>query len=182
MKLLTLLSLATALSLYQETWSVADSAIRRLPPAAFSHLDRNIVAHLQGEGCAVPQSYLKSEPHNVISGEFERRGQTDWAVLCSRNGQSSIIVFWRGSTRSVSEIGKAPDRTFLQMVSGDGKFAFSRSIESVGRDYIMSHYQAYRGRKPPRITHEGINDAYVEKASVVLYYHRGNWLKLQGAD
>lgn len=184
MKLLTLffLSLATALNISQHKATTPDSAISRLPPSAFSQLPENIVEYLHHKGCTIPQSYMRSEPHNVISGEFARRGQTDWAALCSRNGQSSVIVFWGGSTRSFSEIAKALDRTFLQMVSGDGKLAFSRSIESVGRDYILSHQQAYRGPKPQEVTHQGINDAYLEKGSVVLYYHRGNWLRLQGAD
>ena len=184
MKLLTVLffGLAASWSVAQDKWAEVDSATLRLPPAAFSQLPKNIVQYLRGRGCAVPQTYLSREPHNVISGEFARRGQTDWAVLCSRNGESSILVFWRGSTTSVSEIAKAPDRGYLQTVSEGGKIAFSRAIEPVGRDYILGHYKAYGGRKPPRITHQGINDAYVEKASVVLYYHRGKWLELQGAD
>ncbi len=166
----------------QDKWAAADSATLRLPPAAFSPLPKNIVQYLQGRGCTIPQTYLSREPHNVISGEFARRGQTDWAVLCSRNGESSILVFWRGSTKSVAEIAKAPDRGFLQTITEGGKIGFSRAIEPVGRGYILSHYKEYGGRKPPGITHQGINDAYVEKASVVRYYHRGKWLELQGAD
>ena len=166
----------------QDKWAAADAATLRLPPASFSRLPKNIVQYLQGRGCTVPQSYPSREPHNVISGEFARRGQTDWAVLCSREGESSILVFWRGSTKSVSEIAKASDRGFLQTVGEGGKVAFSRAIEAVGRDYILGQHKACGGRKPPPLTHQGISDAYVEKASVVLYYHRGRWLELQGAD
>jgi hypothetical protein len=184
MKFLTvlLLGLAATCSMAQDKWAAADSTTLRLPPKVFSQLPKRIAHYLQGRGCTVPQTFLSRDPHNVISGEFARRGQTDWAVLCSRAGESSILVFWRGSTKSVSEIAKAPDRGFLQTVSGDGKVAFSRAIDAVGRDYILRRYKAYGGRKPPPIIHQGINDAYVEKASVVLYYHRGKWLELQGAD
>ncbi len=184
MKLLIvlLLGLVTPWGAAQDKWAAADSATLRLPPAAFSQLPKNIVQYLQGRGCTIPQTYLSREPHNVISGEFARQGQTDWAVLCSRNGESSILVFWRGSTKPVSEIAKAPDRGFLQTVSEGGKIAFSRAIEPVGRDYILGHYKEYGGRKPPPINHQGIDDAYVEKASVVRYYHRGKWLELKGAD
>jgi hypothetical protein len=184
MKLLSVLffGLVAPWGAAQDKWAVADSATLRLPPAAFSQLPKNIVRYLQGRGCTIPQTYLSSEPHNVISGEFARRGQTDWAVLCSRSGESSILVFLRGSTKYVSEIAKAPDRGYLQTVSEGGKIAFSRAIEPVGRDYILSHYKGYGGRRQPRITHQGIDDAYVEKASVVLYYHRGKWLELRGAD
>ena len=184
MKLLTILffGLAAPWSTAQDKWAVADSATLRLPPAAFSRLPKNIVLYLQGRGCTVPQTYLSREPHNVISGEFARRGQTDWAVLCSRGRESSIMVFWRGSAKSVSEIAKAADNSFLQTITEGGRVGFSRMIEPVGRDYIIKIHRSYGGRRPPPIDHQGIDDAYVEKSSVVRYYYRGKWLKLHGAD
>jgi hypothetical protein len=30
--------------------------------------------------------------------------------------------------------------------------------------------------------HQGIDDAFVGKASVALYFYRGMWLQLSGAD
>lgn len=184
MKFLTVIffCLAASLAVSQDKLAEADAATLRLPPATFSQIPKNIAQYLEGCGCTVPQTYLSREPHNVISGEFARRGQTDWAVLCSKNGESSILVFGHGSTKSVSEIAKAPDRNYLQTVSESGKAGFSRAIEPVGREYILRHYKEYGGRKPPRITHQGINDVYVEKASVVRYYHGGKWLELPGAD
>lgn len=51
------------------------------------------------------------------------------------------------------------------------------------KDFILKHYEAYGGTAPPDPPeHEGIIDAFVEKASVVLYWHKGGWLKLAGAD
>lgn len=184
MKVLTVLiiGLAASWGAAQDRWAAADSATLRLPPAAFSRLPGSIVQYLQGRGCTIPLTYPSREPHNVISGEFARPRQTDWAVLCSRGGVSSILVFWRGSTRSVSEFAKAPDVGFLQTVNGGGEIAYSRAIGPVGRDFIMSHYKAYGGRRPSLINHQGIDDAYIGKASVVRYYHRGKWLELKGAD
>lgn len=92
------------------------------------------------------------------------------------------MVFWRGSAVSVSEVAKTPDRNFLQTITEGGKIGFSRMIGTVDRDYIFKHYEAYGGPKPPRIGHQGINDAFVEKASVVRYYYQRKWLELQGAD
>ena len=166
----------------QDRWQLAEASIVRLSPAAFSHLPPHIIRHLRARGCAIPQSFGRSEPHNVISGEFASRGQMDWAVLCSRNGASSILVFWGGSTRRVAEIAASPDSAFLQTIDENGNIGYSRAISAVGRDYIRAHYREYGGRRPPRLEHQGINDAFVEKASVVHYYHRGRWLELQGAD
>jgi len=166
----------------QESWREADSATIRLSPTAFPRLPRQVRRSLLSRGCTIPQTFADTKPHNVISGEFAKRGQTDWAVLCSRNRVSSILVFWGGSARSVAEIAKGEDRNFLQVVGGNGEIGFSRSIIAVGRDHILNHFREYGGRKPPRIDHQGIDDGYLEKASYVLYYHRGRWLELQGTD
>jgi len=166
----------------QDKWRVADSATVRLSPLAFPQLPGRVRQSLVARGCKIPQTFADTKPHNIISGEFARKGQTDWAVLCSKNRVSSILVFWGGSTRSVAEIAKGADRNFLQVVGGDGEIGFSRSIIAVGRAYILNHYREYGGLKPPRIDHQGIDDGYIEKASSVLYYHRGKWLELQGAD
>ena len=91
-------------------------------------------------------------------------------------------MFWRGSTKHVAKIARTPDRDYLQTITEGGRIGFSRAIEAVGRDYILNHYKEYGGRKPPLIRHQGINDAYVEKASVIHYYHRRKWFELQGAD
>lgn len=70
---------------------------------------------------------------------------------------------------------------YLQGGIGD-TIPFSRGISAVGSDFIMKHYQAYGGAAPPRIDLQGIDDAFIEKASVVQYLFRGNWLQLAGSD
>ena len=105
----------------------------------------------------------------------------DWAVLCSVNGASSILVFWNGSAGSPAELAGAEDKNYLQGLGGD-KIGFSRGISAVGKDHITQHFQAYGGPKPPPIDHQGINDAFLEKASIVEYFFAGKWLQLAGAD
>jgi hypothetical protein len=46
----------------------------------------------------------------------------------------------------------------------------------------IRHYDAYGGTKPPPIDHQGIDDAFLEEASVTWYFYGGRWLKLSGAD
>ena len=65
---------------------------------------------------------------------------------------------------------------------GGGKIGYSRALSPAGADYILSVYQAYGGPKPPPIDHQGIDDAFLEKASTVHYFHEGKWLRLTGAD
>lgn len=155
--------------------------IVRLSPTAFPELPKEVVRELQRRGCTVPQSYPLTERSNVIRGEFARPGQTDWAVVCSAKGISSVLVFWSG-TDKVAEIGpKAEDKYYLASMP-DGSPIYQRTIRAVGRKFIMDHYKAYGGPKPPPIDHEGIDEAFLEKVSVIHYFYRGKWLKLQGAD
>jgi hypothetical protein len=85
------------------------------------------------------------------------------------------------SEKNVQEIAKMEDRIFLQGISAD-QIGFSRSIRPVGKDFTLGHYKAYGGPKPPTIDHQGIDDAFIEKASVTWYFDGGNWLKLTEAD
>jgi hypothetical protein len=174
--------LVPACVLAQDKWTVAEERIVRLKPKAFRQLPDAVLRDLERRRCRIPQTFLSGEPHNVIMGSFARKGQTDWAVLCSRNGRSSVIVYWNGSPRSISRTGDAGDKNFLQTIDGNGTIGFSRSIQPVGRETIIASYRSYGGRRPPSIDHEGIDDAYVEKASVILYFYRGRWIELQGAD
>jgi hypothetical protein len=105
----------------------------------------------------------------------------DWAVLCSVNGASSILVFWNGSASNPAELAGSEDKNYLQGLGGD-KIGFSRGISAVGKAFITQHYQAYGGPKPPPINHQGINDAFLGKASVVQYFFDGKWLTLTGSD
>lgn len=166
----------------QDKWHRADEAVVGLKPDVFSLLPKNLVLYLNARRCTIPQSFEDSTSHNVIRGQFAQVGQFDWAVLCSRNGVSSILVFWKGSTRSVAEIARSDDKSFLQTINGAGKIGFSRAIGVVDKNYILEHYRQYGGRKPPQVEHQGINDAFIEKASSVRYFYRRRWLELQGAD
>jgi hypothetical protein len=164
----------------RRTLELADGQVLRLSPSAFPDLPKTLRTALQRRGCLVPQVPRRKQPHNVIKGEFSRRGQTDWAILCSAGGVSSILVFWNGSDANPAQIAEAKDLDRLQD-SGTG-WAYSREISSVDRAYILGHYRTYGGLKPPPIDHKGINDAFAGKGSVVFYLDHEKWLQLTGAD
>jgi hypothetical protein len=132
----------------------AERRIVRLSPTAFPELPRNVVRELQSRGCTIPQPYTDRRA-NVIRGEFVKPGQTDWAVLCSTQGSTSLFVFWNGSATNPVELANYPDNP--------GRIDLF--IRSVGRKFIMDHYRAYGGPKPPPIDHQGIESGG-ETASV----------------
>lgn len=144
-----------------------------LPSSRFPALPKAIQNDLRRRGCAVPQPPGKRTLANVISGNFRRPNQTDWAVLCNvrPKNESVILVYWNGNPSGPAVLG----RTSL----ADQCW---REIGAVGKANIMGHYRAYGGPKPPVIDHQGIDVAICEKASTISYFHRGRWLTLTGAD
>ena len=119
----------------QETnrWDAAAAAVVRLPPSAFAGLPDSVARDLERRGCTVPQPWegFATQPANVISGEFRKPGQTDWAVLCSVEGATSLLIFWNGSADQVERIGEpSSDRGGLQGVRG-GEIGYSIVIQPV---------------------------------------------------
>ena len=163
-----------------ERFERADRETVRLHPADFVGVPEPVKATLSRLRCQIPQPWGAAKPSNLIRGEFMEAGRTQWAALCSRDRSSAIIVIAENG-RVQAELKSRPDRFFLQGI-GNGQIGYSRGLYSVGSDYILDHYQAYGGPKPPPIEHQGINDAFLEKASVVHYFHEGKWLQLTGAD
>jgi hypothetical protein len=159
----------------------ADSQITRLPPSAFPELPKRITQELERRGCTIPQVAADKTQQNVIKGKFTSKGRTDWAVLCSLSRVSTIFVFRNASEREPLELAPQSDVDSLQR-DGSTVLEYSRAISVVGREYILQHHRAYGGLKPPAIDHQGINDAFVGKASVVRYFYAGKWLQLTGAD
>lgn len=148
-------------------------------PNQLKGVPSNVVIELKKLGCLIPQGIL--DHTNVIEGEFAIPGQKDWAALCSTKGSSHIHIFWGGPNTCPSVIAERPDKDYLYKQSS-GTREYYRGLGKVGEKFIMEHYEAYGGPKPPPITHDAIDDRWLEKASVFHYCHQGKWLELTGAD
>ena len=155
--------------------------IVQLSPAAIPGVPANVVKELERRGCTIPQEAPTKTSSNVIKGEFAKPGQTDWAALCSVNGVSTILVFWNGSEKNPAAIAPMEDRIYIQGFKKE-RFWYSRGIRTVAKDFMLRHHDTYGGPKLPPINHQGIDDMFVGKASVVWYHHDGQWLKLAGGD
>jgi hypothetical protein len=173
--------LASATIPTAEDWARADSTTLRLPPDSFPELPPVVRDDLLGRGCTIPQSPNIQERHNVISGQFVRTGQNDWAVLCSIALVSRVIVYRGGTTGVIDTLGASADSDFLQGI-GDNRIGFSHRIGVATKQYIKELAAEFHGPKPPQIDHDGIEDAFIGKASGIMYFYKGKWIGLQGAD
>ena len=121
-----------------------DTAIRKMQPADVAELPAAFVEKLNSRGCAIPQfgevgragatagdPATAGEPTNVIHGEFARRGQEDWAVLCSKGGSSTIVIFWGKTTACPASLARLEDAHYLKR-GNDKKMRYSRSIRALG--------------------------------------------------
>jgi hypothetical protein len=159
----------------------AAGEIRRLPVEAFPDLPPLVAGVLRARNCKVPQPFSSGAPRNVIRGDFFAKGEAGWAVLCSAGNSTALLAFRHDRDTNPDTITTTEDRSYLQGLGGD-RIGYSRQITAAGRDFIMRHYRAYGGPEPPPIDHHGIDDAFLEKASVTWYFYQGRWLRLQGAD
>lgn len=158
-----------------------EPAIVRLEPSAFPGAPRAVRDSLAAMGCRVPQSYEYREPHNVVRGRFAVAGQTDWAALCSRGGESGVVLFWGGPARCPSVLPPSPDLDWVQGMGPEGN-VYSQVIGARDPDAIRRLAEAFDGPEPPPLDHDGLSIAFAGKASEILYCHEGRWIALQGMD
>lgn len=152
---------------------VLTATLVRLTPAAFPALPADVRQDLKTRGCTIPQVWDDTTPHNVIRGRFTSNVKDEWAVLCSRNGASAILVF--RADGGVDELARRDDADF---VTSEG---FCRLLRPASPRVIRAYF-AYHGKKAPRLSHDGVDDHFEPKASTVHYFARGRWLRWAGAD
>ena len=162
--------------------------IVRVHPSVFKKLPKTVVEELVQRECTIPQlgEIGRKAPRklsNVISGEFQKPGQVDWAVVCSIDGKSAILVFWKGSAEEVDTIGKfSPDtNSIYPVLARDNKTGYRyydsySYILPADKEDIESDFNWPEGPQPP-IDHQGI-EKDIGKVSKIFYWYEGKWLTL----
>jgi hypothetical protein len=162
-------------------WDLADAETVRLAPEKVDTLPLPMRQELARLGCTIPQVPGSARPANIITGRFFSSSEPEIAVLCSRDRISSILVFGGEFTKPIAEFAAAPDRDYL-VDAGDGRIVFTRLLQVAHPKTIRRYHADYGGPEPPSLEHEGIEESFLEKASIVWYWHAGRWLQLTGAD
>jgi hypothetical protein len=163
----------------QEEWSVAERQIRRLAPVSFTKVPPKIIETLESRRCLIPQSPQDTAPHSVVKGSFVRTGQIDWAALCSRARASTIVIVWGGPSDCPDEMEVRQDQSYL-VKGSDGVIRFQRLVETIAARKIKALFDRYGGEPPPPLNHDGINDRFLDKGSVIRYCYDGKWQELTG--
>jgi len=159
--------------------------IIRLNPTQFPTLPAGIRKELEHRDCTIPQPYNRpsASPVNVVQAEFAAKGQRDWAVLCSHNDISTILLFWGGPIQCAAQLHSRSDAGYIQGIGG-GQKVFSREISAITPAEITALAENFGEGGYPKTEgqHQGLSDAFSGKASEVLYCVKGTWMAVAGAD
>jgi len=153
--------------------------IRLLPLASFPALPAGVTEQLAKRGCMVPQTYEARAPENVVHASLERKGSSDWAVLCSVNGATTLYVFFQSQPSSPIVLRQQRDTEWLgSEVLGAYGSAWGIARRSPSQVRQVRDW----GAKHMEIDHDGIEDAFVEKSSTTHYFENGSWLTLENSN
>jgi hypothetical protein len=151
--------------------------VRHLPPTSFPDLPAPVADELTHRGCLIPQTYEAHQPENVVHGSFQQPGSSDWAVLCSADGEVKLLVFFGSDPEAPVTLGAAAETQRLQAYPGAAELGFNWGIDRAGAEAVR---QAQTGLKPrpARIDHDALADSVVEQRTLYHYYRNGRWTTL----
>jgi len=157
--------------------------IRHLPVTSFPQLPAAAQSELNRRGCLVPQTYEARGPENVVQASLERKGSTDWAVLCSARGTVSLLVFFAGASEP-AVLATAPETQRLSPVGAGnpaGMLGFNWAIDAATPEQV---HQAQAGmrRRPAMLEHDALADALVDQKTVYRYYAGKAWVVVETQD
>lgn len=153
--------------------------IRLLPVSSFPDLPAAIAGQLGSRRCMIPQTFEAQAPENVIEGALRAPGSSDWAVLCSAAGTTTLYVFLAGQFDSPVAIRSQPDTAWLGADPGSSTFGSAWGIAVRGATNLRASRQLHGAAD---FNHDGIEDSHLEHASTVHYCLDGHWLTLAGPE
>jgi len=163
-------------------------------PSDFPELPQDFRKLLTRRGCQIPEytwvppGVVKvAQPKTVISGDFAQRGQTDRAVICEKDDQSSIVVFWAKPTGAQCdpELEKADNRDDHESIQAVSSSEIMKTInalnEDPGPDFGAGSWNGNGFPPPeyPNISHSGILANNANKGHSLNYCSQGHWYQFQ---
>lgn len=161
--------------------------VHLLSPDSFPNLPKPVRDSLVSRSCQIPVP--GADRANVITGAFTAKGAVEWAVLCSVRDTSQILIFNARNGTLVDSLNRSGDSGWIQG-NGNNTKLFSRFIAVVPMSQLnivpadtTSEDVVYYGAFLPKpIDHDGIDQAFLDKASTTFYFAQGHWIKVGSSD
>lgn len=141
-----------------------DDGVSYIEPSSIKVLSSEVISDLESKNCKIPIP-KEFKFGGFIVGEFAATKQIDLAVICVSNLNKQILLYWGGVVTCPSTIPSM------------GQY-ISLATERVVYNYVQSE----GGSENLKMSHSGIDDVYLGKASVVWYCENNQWKKPGGAD
>jgi hypothetical protein len=154
--------------------------IRHLPVNSFPDLPEKIADQLSRRGCLIPQSYAAHHPENLVNASLERKGSSDWAVLCSAQGTVSLLVFFGSAPGSPIVLSSAPETRRLQRHDSTGMLGFNWAIDPATPDALQQVRNL--DPRPSAIDHDALADSIVDRRTVYRYYNEHAWTVMTSSE
>src|SRR4051812_23685669 len=159
----------------------AAEKIRRVRPSEIGGMPTSVTTALEQRGCTIPQVYFTPTPHNAVRGSFTQRRHLEWAVLCSYNGTSSILVLSEASGAVVAQFAPRSDVGSITSQT-DHPIGFARMISVASQQIMRNLRTRLTGRSLPPINHEGICDSLADQDGYFWYWTGRDWKIIAGDD
>lgn len=155
--------------------------IRHLPVSSFPELPPAIADQLTQRGCLIPQTFLARRPENVIHGSFRGPGSFDWAILCTVQGTTSLLVFFADAPDQPVTLASAPELQRLQVHFGTDVLGFNWGIDPASPERI---HQAQSGLtpRPAKPDHDALADSVLDRNTIYHYFKNGAWTLVETTD
>lgn len=162
----------------------AEREIKFLNPSEVQEFPESVKTKLQKDNCLIPTIPGSQGPTGWARGSFAKRGQTDWAILCSNSsGKSEIKIIWGGKDKPcIESFTSSENRNYLQVQDTAGTITFSRMIGMLSADQVFSLLKKAKASLPSNFKHDCIVDAFVGKGSLIYFCSNGKWENVPGAD
>lgn len=161
-------------------------AVPALLPERFRSAPAEVRIDLARRGCRIPQNQLSDDarPNNVVTGRFRSANALDWAALCSREHTTFLIVYWNGAAKDPWIGSSSADENWMQWMGPTEGWRYSRSIGTAEPARIRRLNEAFGnpGTLPEPLEHDGIEEAFAGKASIISYWLHDRFVELTGMD
>lgn len=152
--------------------------IRLLPLASFPAVPQGIRTELEARSCMVPQTYEAHAPENVLHGAFERQGANDWAVLCSTNGSTSLLVFFADRQNAPFTLASGKNSQWIAVAPTGQVLGFAWGIDAVGPAEMALDTHA----APETFDHDGVRGEFIAASPTLHYFQKGEWTSFSPSD
>ena len=161
--------------------------VHLISPDSFPDLPKPVRDSLVSRRCQIPVP--GADRDNVITGAFTAKGAVEWAVLCSVRDTSQILILNAKNGALVDSLNRSGDSGWIQG-NGNKTWLFSRFIAVVPMSQLnvvpvdtTSEDVVYYGAFLPKpIDHDGIDEAFLDKASTTFYFAKGHWFNVGSSD